>query len=585
MTRSQDTADAPAGASASYSAAVATAVVAGAFILVVSTLLTINAVRSGTDDPLGSPELSALKEQLFRHTGDEALTRKARDLDYRLRVEYFRRQRFTQRGGYLLAGGMVVFLVALKYAAYRRKKLPHPTAQPHGDTERLASAARWSVASVGVVLGATALVWAIAATDTLPGADGPGRRSTRARSRIVTYPGAAEIRKNFPRFRGPGGSGISAYDNVPDTWDARSGRNVLWSAPVPLPGHASPIIWSDRVFLTGADRDTREIYCFDADSGKLLWRRKVETPGGAKYPKDVKSMGTGYAASTPVADGQMVYVLFANGDLACFDFQGREIWAHNLGVPDNSYGHASSLAMWRNLLIVQYDQGDGQDGRSRLLALDGATGRVAWQARRSVPASWATPIVIETESGPQIITAANPWVIAYKPSDGREIWRADCLFGDVAPSPVFAGGLVLAVQENANLAAIRPDGQGNVTETHLAWTAQDGLPDICSPLSDGRRVWLLGTYGMLTCFDAKDGKLLWEHDLDNTFKSSPSLVGDRIFLIAESGETFVIGAGGEYKLLGKAHLGEPCTASPAFADGRIYLRGRKNLHCIARASE
>jgi outer membrane protein assembly factor BamB len=215
--------------------------------------------------------------------------------------------------------------------------------------------------------------------------------------------------------------------------------------------------------------------------------------------------------------------------------------------------------------------------------MDGATGHIVWQTRRAVPASWATPIVIRTAQGEQIITCANPWVIAYSPADGKELWRAECLNSDIAPSPVFAGGLVLTVQMGGQLSAIRPSGRGDVTKTHISWKAEEGLPDICSPLSDGQFIWLLDSGGEVTCYDAADGKLLWQQELNTAFRASPSLVGRKVLLVSRKGETFILQAGGQYNLLGKAQLGEPCDATPAFANGRIYIRGENNLYCIGAA--
>jgi outer membrane protein assembly factor BamB len=396
----------------------------------------------------------------------------------------------------------------------------------------------------------------------------------------VDYPSQEEIQKNWPRFRGPGGLGISAYTNVPSSWNGETGANILWKTPIPLPGENSPIVWDNRVFLTGATEYESEVYCFDADSGKLLWKKAVENvPGNTLETPEVME-DTGFAAPTATTDGQRVYAIFANGDLICFDFDGNRVWAKNLGLPDNMYGHASSLTIYQNLLLVLFDQGGADDDLSKLIAFDAVSGRTVWEALRQVPNSWASPIVINTGEREEIITCANPWVIAYEPATGKELWRADCLDGDVAPSPVYANGLVFATNEYAYLAAIRPGGEGDVTETHIAWKAEDNLPDICSPLSNGELIFLLTSYGILTCYDAQDGMLVWEQDLEASFKPSPSLVGDKVHLMSEEGVTFIIAAAREYKELGRAELGEYVHASPAFVDGRIYIRGKENLYCI-----
>jgi outer membrane protein assembly factor BamB len=261
------------------------------------------------------------------------------------------------------------------------------------------------------------------------------------------------------------------------------------------------------------------------------------------------------------------------------------LWARSVGPLVNQYGHASSLEMGPGLLYVLLDQGSSSKPRSVLLALDAATGKTVWEAKRPVPASWATPILINTGKSSQLITCAAPWVIAYDPGKGVELWRVNALSGDVAPSPVFGGGMVLAVNAGAQLAAIRPDGCGDVTKTAVVWSASDGLPDICSPLTDGSRVWLLTMDGRLTCYGVKDGAKTYEVELDSIFQASPSLAGDlpagagRLYVTDLKGVTRIL-APADGKELAKADVGEKVTSCPAFMDGRIYIRGEKHLFAI-----
>ena len=399
---------------------------------------------------------------------------------------------------------------------------------------------------------------------------------------VARIPTPEEVGRNWPRFRGPGGRGVSAFDNAPAAWDGPSGKNVAWKTPVPLPGFNSPVVWGDRVFLAGADRDRREVFCFHANTGELLWRYKVKTAA----PNDGRDVGvwddTGYAAPTVAADGQRVCAAFATGDLVCLDFEGNPLWRDYFGPLANEYGHSSSLTMWRNLLLVQADQAGGEEGQgaSMLIAYDAHRGRREWEARRQVGGSWMSPIVIETDSGPQVIAGGAPLLIAHNLDDGQAIWQAKVLGGDAAPSPVFADGTVFIAQPYGKLSAVGVDGVGDVTTSHVKWQAEEGIPDICSPLTDGKNVWLLTTGGTLTCYNAADGKKVYEQDLELEFNASPSLAGGRLYLTALNGVTLMVSAGRTYKLLGRAALGERVKASPAFADGRIYLRGEKRLYCI-----
>jgi len=175
----------------------------------------------------------------------------------------------------------------------------------------------------------------------------------------------------------------------------------------------------------------------------------------------------------------------------------------------------------------------------------------------------------------------NPWVISYDPADGTELWRVNCLGADIAPSPIFAGGLVFVIEPHMKTVAIRPDGRGDVTETHIAWKI-DGGPDICSPVGNDELIFLLSSDGYLSCYKTDDGVRLWEQDMKDYFQASPSLVGDKLYLLSEEGVMFIVEAAGEHKEPAKNELGEKCFASPAFTDGRIYIRGKENLYCIGK---
>jgi len=286
------------------------------------------------------------------------------------------------------------------------------------------------------------------------------------------------------------------------------------------------------------------------------------------------------AAPTMATDGRRVYAIFANGDLAAVGFDGALAWSKNLGVPKNQYGHATSLAIWQGRLIVQLDQGDDAAGNSRLTAFDGATGKIVWEKARKVPGSWASPIVVEAAGKTQIITAALPSLIAYDANDGAELWRADVLEGEVAPSPILAGGLVCIANPSNKLVALRPDGSGDVTKTHVAWSSEENIPDVTSPASNGELIFYVTSGGMLTCLDAKDGSKQWEHDFGTEIQASPGIAGNRVYLVATDGHAWIVEAGRAFKELGKGMLNDKFFASPAFIGGRIYLRGNASLYCI-----
>jgi len=534
-------------------------------------------------DPNLTKELRVLKTEIRNNPDDKQLLPKIRrlhlqisqdrirQLDLQIRQVRIRRWDFSQRGSYLLLGSVIVFLTGLKSASTYKKKLPAPQPAPDKRKEqaRKATRARWAVTAGLVIFGSTALFLV-----TRPWID-----FTAADMQATSYPSMAEIKKNWPRFRGPGGLGISAYTNVPANWNGKTGEAILWKSKVPLPGLNSPIVWEDRVFITGADKNTREVYCFDALSGDLLWKRGVTGVPQDKPLEVMEEGGPGYAAPTAVTDGRRVYAIFPTGDVACFNFDGRKVWTKNLGLPDSGYGYATSLAIYRNLLLIQYDQGGPEDGISKMIALDTFTGRPVWETKRPVPNSWSSPIVAEIGNQHQIITCADPWVIAYEPN-GTEIWRAKCLGGEVAPSPIYAAGRIFVIEPYSTLVAIKPDGRGDVTKTHIDWIIEENTPDTTSPVGNDKFIFLVTTEGLLTCYKTTDGTKVWEKDLLMNFLASPSLVGDRIYMLSEKGIMIIAEISKEYKEVVKCELGEDCFASPAFMDGRIYIRGLENLYCI-----
>jgi outer membrane protein assembly factor BamB len=573
-------------ARARYRASVRVTVVAGVLSLIILILLLSNHLLFRISDPLDSKKLIELKDSLRRQPDDEPLKEQIRELDLQLRREYFRRREFSRIGAYLLLGSTSVFLVGGGIAASYRKKLPMPQRASGEQDGRAAALARQAVAVFGAFVFGFALALVILDNELQYQAgirdQAASVEQVPAEELGMPYPSAEEIKKNWPRFRGPGGLGVSSYTNVPASWDGETGQGILWKTRIPLPGKNSPVVWGDRVFLTGATEKERAVYCFDTDSGEMLWARAVENvPFSEPEPPEV-SEDTGFAAPTATTDGQRVYAIFANGDLISFDFDGNQIWARNLGPFKNVYGYASSLNMYQNLLIVLLDQGGAEDGISEIIGIEGTSGKTVWETDRPVPNSWATPIIIDTGEREEIITCGSPWVIAYEPVSGKELWRAKCLGGDIAPSPVYGNGLVFVTNTYEILAAIRPGGEGDVTETHIVWTAEDGLPDICSPLTNGELVFLLETYGLLTCYDAKDGTKVWEHDLDEAFTASPSLAGDNLYFMTDDGITIILEASREFREIGRSKLGENTEACPAFLDGRIYVRGEENLYCIAQ---
>ncbi len=568
-------------------AAVLTAIISGLFCLVLVLGMIVQHVRSKVDDPLKAPQMAALKDQLATSPKDEQLKQHIREQDLELRQSYFRQLSMNGAGGWMLLGGLAVFLLAAKQIYKLHVQPPRPQLAPDAAERaaRYAAQARWSVAALGALLVlafaglgltmSTAVPSRPSELEQLLAQDNPASAASK-----TPGPSPAEYQANWPRFRGPGGNGLIGQTNFLLQFEVASGAGIAWKSPVPASGFNSPIVWGNHVFISGGDKKKRKVMCYELASGNLLWERPVENvPGNTGKLPNIPEQ-TGFAAATMATDGQRAYVIFANGDLAAFNFDGTLAWAKNLGVPQNTQGHASSLTTWQDRLIVQLDQGSPDEHLSRLYALDGATGNIVWQRQPPVGESWTTPIVIEAAGKTQIITLGPPWVIANSTTDGTELWRAEGLEGEVTPSPIFVNDMLYVVSPNMYLMAIRPDGQGDVTKTHILWKAEDGIPDITSPVSNGELVFLVSSYGMVTCYDAKEGKKVWEHDYEMDFNASPTLVGQRLLIFAVDGSAIVLEAGREFKELARSSLGEKVYASPAFVQNYMIVRSAKNLFCI-----
>ncbi len=577
----------PPAVSQVYRAAITTAWIAGVFVVGVCGTMLYQRFTAASSDPWKSPQLLELKEQLRAAPRDERIKERIRELDLKFRQRYVRRLTMVHTGGWLLLGGSVVLVAALTTAFGTRRRLPLPLPDPEaGDrAQREAARSRLAVAVTGgIALGAMFLV--AATVRTLLG-DAPAKAADGGKGETAPAPAAppvpprAEFLANWPRFLGPTGSSVAAFADAPLKWDGPSGAGVVWKVPVPVQGFNSPIVWGDRLFISGGTREKREVLCYDTTNGRLLWQRAIEkVPGSPPRAPEISDQ-TGYAAPTMATDGRHAFVIFPTGDLAAVTFEGTVAWARHLGVPKNLYGHSTSLAVWQGRLFVQYDQGESAPANSKLFAFDGATGRVVWEKARDFAATWASPIVIEAAGKTQVILLGEPNVIAYDWADGRELWKAHVLEGEVTPSPAFAGGLLLVINPYNRLLALAPDGSGDVTETHVKWKAEDNIPDVTGPVSDGELVFTITSGGALMCFDLKTGEKLWEQDLKTEVQATPAIAGRRLYVLCTDGTTIVAEVGRAFKELARNALGaEKFVASPAFVRGRIFVRGLEHLYCL-----
>jgi outer membrane protein assembly factor BamB len=388
-----------------------------------------------------------------------------------------------------------------------------------------------------------------------------------------------EARKYWSQWRGPSGQGIVESKGYPDTWSDT--ENVRWKTAVPGRGHSSPIVWKDRIFLTTAHDGTRRaLLCFDRNDGKLLWE------AAAPPPETVERLfrKNSYATATPATDGERIYALFGNGGIAAFDFNGKQVWHYSFGATSNYHGPGGSPLLYKDRVIFYQDQRSD----SFIAALNAKTGKVMWKTARQEAVGWGTPAAIRAGARDEIVVNGQYAVRAYDPDTGKELWSAKGPTMEVTPTPAVGHGLVFCSSGRAGpTLAIRPGGTGDVTESHIVWQTPRGSPFIPSPLVHGDLIYLINDMAAIaTCLEAKTGNTVWQGRLGEAkregFSASPLAVEGKIYFTNDDGETFVLAAGREFKILRINRLNEQTLATPALVNGTWYFRTATQLIAVGK---
>jgi outer membrane protein assembly factor BamB len=392
---------------------------------------------------------------------------------------------------------------------------------------------------------------------------------------------------NWPCWRGPRNDGQSAERNLPAKWSA--GENVLWKAPLPDVGNSTPIVWGDRIFLTQAmERGrSRGLLCFARADGKLLWQRMTEYREKERTHED-----NPFCSGSPVTDGERVIACLGSAGLVCYDLDGKELWRRDLGAMRHTFGTAHSPLLYGDLVILWYGPGPGQ----KLLAFDRRNGKTVWEHDEprgkfedpehpdELAGSWATPIVVPTEQGDELVLPLPGKLKGFDPKTGKELWWCDGLGIAVYPTPVCCKGVVVAFSGCEGPAlAVKPGGRGDVTKTHREWWGRRRNPQrIGSPVVVDNRICLVTESGEPQSIEVETGTQLWESKermLGRTYGSMVAADG-KLYATSTDGVTLVLKAGPKLEVIARNAIGEPVYASPAVADGRIYLRSHKHLWCI-----
>ncbi len=431
-------------------------------------------------------------------------------------------------------------------------------------------------------------------------------------AQFAGFPAAPTPEANWPQFRGPAGAGVSPDAAWPDRWSAT--ENVAWTTAVPGRSWSSPVVWGDRVFLTsvvnlGVSESPKKGLYFggnrpeppksehewhvlglDLATGKVAWDRTVHrgVPGTAKHLKNT------YGSETPVTDGQRVYALFGNVGLFALTLDGQEAWSHPLPPRMMRYGWgtAASPVLHDGRLFVVSDNED----QAQLLAFDAATGKELWHADRAEKSDWATPFVWANGQRTELVTAGSQAVRSYS-LDGALLWSFRGMSSIAIPSPLAGGGLLFVTSGYVGdkvrpLYALRPGAQGDITlvagETHnafIAWSNPTGGPYNPSPLFDADRLYVLYDRGLLSCFEAQTGRVVYDRERlpeGFAFTASPWAAAGKIFCLNEDGVCYVVRAGDHFALLHTNKLAEDdmCMATPACVGDRLLIRTSARLYCI-----
>ncbi len=382
-------------------------------------------------------------------------------------------------------------------------------------------------------------------------------------------------------WRGPRGDGTSREKNVPTQWS--STQNVVWKTPIPGKGHASPIVWDDRVFVVTAEKEKQQrlLLCLDRSDGKILWQQVV-----LEAPLERINALNSYASSTPATDGARIYVSFLDVDkmlIAAYNFEGQEVWAVHPGTFSSMHGYCSSPVLWKNMVIVNGDH----DGSGYLVALDCVTGRTVWKTPRpNQTRSYCTPLIGRMGGRNQLVLSGSKCVASYDPDSGKPLWIIDGPTEQFVASLVYNGNLLFMTCGFPQffMQAIRPDGAGNVTKTYVVWQKDKDCSYVPSPIAVGPHFLVVSDTGIATCLDAASGRSLWRERIGPHYSASLVTANGLVYFLSDKGVTTVVRPGPKLEIVARNELDEETYASPALSAGQIFLRGLNHLYCIGDSS-
>ena len=408
---------------------------------------------------------------------------------------------------------------------------------------------------------------------------------------LLLVPSAFAGAGEWMQFRGPGGLGVSDEKNLPVSWSSE--ENIVWQSDLPGPGASSPIVVQGRVYLTcytgygievgkGEQKELRRhLLCFDRQTGKPLWTKTFE-PKLPEHEYQGEGAYHGYAASTPVSDGERLYVFFGKSGVFCFDLDGAEKWHAEVGEGTSGWGSGTSPVLFGKLLIINASVESGS-----LVALDKLTGDQVWKAD-GIGSAWNTPVLAGPAERKELIVSTENRLKSFDPQSGQPWWDADGVHRYVCPSVVAAGDVVFAIGGGHTSLAVRLGGSGDVTESHGLWRQSKGS-NVGSPVyHEGHLYWASDGGGLVCCQNAETGEFVFQERLEprpGNIWSSPVLADGKLYIVSQRDGTFVVAAQPKFELLAHNKFADDdsrTNASPAVHDGHILIRPDKRLYCIGK---
>ncbi|MGC4002620.1 MAG: PQQ-like beta-propeller repeat protein [Pirellulales bacterium] len=386
--------------------------------------------------------------------------------------------------------------------------------------------------------------------------------------------------EEWPCWRGPRGDGTSSETNLPTTWSAT--ENVVWKTPLTIAGHSSPVTYGERVFIAGADetKPSRELAAYDRATGKPLWSKVV-----VESPLEKKHKLNSYASGTPAVDAERIYVSFLDKQemvVAAFSHTGEDVWSVRPGAFSSVHGFCSSPVLYKNLVIVNGDH----DGDAYLVALDRKTGETVWKtSRENKTRSYCTPIVREVEGRPLLMLSGSKCVAAFDPETGKRRWILDGPTEQFVASPVYMNGLLYITGgfPDKHIIAIDPRGEGKLPESAVVWHhLRRGVSYVPSPVAVDDYFLITSDEGIASCFDAANGKLLWQERMGRHYSGSLIAAGGLVYATDDDGVTKILKPGSKPEILATNKLEEEVYSSLAPSNGKIFIRGAKHLWCVGK---